>query len=61
MPLSPADKWGNRDREIEIKCTKEACGKAGTSNSMSPDQHINHRINVSGFFSPLPSLPAILD
>lgn len=53
MPLSPADERGNRDREIEIKFTEEACGKAGTLDSVSPDQHINHKINVSFFFSSL--------
>lgn len=58
VPLSPADKWGNGDREIEIKFTKEACDKAGTLDSMSPDQHINHKINVS---SPPPSLAARLE
>lgn len=56
VPLSPAGKSGNRDRETEIKFTKEACGKTGNLDSMSPDQHINHKIIVFFFFL-LSSLP----
>lgn len=59
VPLSPADEWENRDREMEIKFTKEACGKARTLDSVSPDQHINHKINV--FFFPILSLCARLE
>lgn len=54
VPLSPAGKSGNRDRDAEIKFTKEACGKAENLDSVSPDQHINHKINVGfGVFFPL--------
>lgn len=37
VPLSPAGESGNRDRETEMKFTKEACGKAGNLDSVSPD------------------------
>lgn len=51
VPLSPAGKSGNRDRDTEIKFTKETCGKAGNLDSMSPDQDINHKINAGFFFT----------
>lgn len=57
VPLFPAGKSGNRDRDAEIKFTKEACGKAENLDSMSPDQHINHKINVGWFFFSLSFLP----